>query len=74
MASYTHGQIIMSNGEPRTGRYRKNNKNNDIEFVLWDEGEHGHKKPYWHRMGDGWSESFIAVYPCELEVSNRLEF
>ena len=73
MANYTHGQIIMPSGEPRGGRYRRNNSNGDIEFVLW-ESEKGREKPFWHRMGDGWSDSFIAVYPSELEVSNRLEF
>ena len=74
MASYTHGQIIKPDGEIRSGRYRKNNKDGEVEFVLWHEGEQGHKKPYWHRMGDGWSDSFVAVYPSELEASNRLEF
>lgn len=74
MPSYTHGQIIKPNCEPRSGRYRKNDNNGEVEFVLWDEGEHRHTKPYWHRMGDGWGDHFVAVYPSELEVSNRLEF
>lgn len=74
MPSYTHGQIIKPNGEPRSGRYRKVEKSGDVEFVLWEAGEHGHKTPFWHRMGSGWSESFIKGYPSELEASNRLEF
>ena len=74
MASYIHGQIIMPSGEPRSGRYRKNERKGDVEFVFWDKGDHGHEKPFWHRMGSGWSESFVEGYPGELEASNRLEF
>ena len=73
MASYTHGQILNPNGESRSGRYRKVENNGEIEFVLW-ESEKRQGKPFWHRMGDGWSDSFIPVYPSELELSNRLEF
>jgi len=66
---YTHGTI-----PGRQGRYRVNNKNNDCEFVLWDAGEHGHKKPFWHRMGDGWIDKFVKGYPTEQQKAERLEF
>lgn len=71
---YTHGQIIMPSGEPRLGSYRINNKTKNVEFVLWRTGEQGHKSPYWHPTGLGWSELFVAGYPSEQQKAERLEF
>ena len=65
----THGTIAN-----RDGKYRFNSKINDVEFVLWEAGEQGHKTPYWHQMGSGWKEQFTSGYPTEIQKSDRLEF
>ena len=65
---YTHGTIP---GKP--GKYRRNNKNGDAEFVLWEAGQQGHKKPFWHRMGSGWIDRFVPGYPTEQQKADRLE-
>ena len=66
---YIYGTI-----QDRKGVVRLNNKNGDIEFVLWKAGEQGHRFDCWYRMGDGWKQRFIVGYPLELEKTNRLEF
>jgi hypothetical protein len=66
---FVHGTI-----PGKGGKYRLNTKSGDVEFELWKAGEHGHKVPFWHRMGDGWKERFIAGYPTEQQKSERLEF
>lgn len=66
---FTHGTIP---GE--SGKYRLNKKTGDVEFELWAAGEQGHKAPYWHRMGSGWSSLFVAGYPSEIQKADRLEF
>ena len=58
----------------RDGKYRLNTKTGDLEFELWEAGEQGHKNPFWHRMGGGWIEGFIAGYPTEKIKADRLEF
>lgn len=66
---YIHGTVIG-----KKGRFRLNTKTGDVEFVLWDSGQHGHKKPFWHRMGSGWVELFVGGYPTEQQKAERLEF
>ena len=66
---FIHGTIPN-----RSGKYRLNTKTNDVEFELWKAGEHGYKKPYWHRLGDGWRCLFVAGYPTEKMKADRLEF
>ena len=66
---FTHGTI-----PGREGKYRLNSKTGDVEFELWESGEHNHNKPFWHRMGSGWKDSFVAVYPTEQQNAERLEF
>ena len=71
MTEYTHGTIPT-----RDGRYRLNNKTNEVEFVLWEFGDHSHSlpKPFWHRMGNGWADQFVPGYPTEQQQADRLEF
>lgn len=66
---FIHGTIPN-----RNGKYRFNTKTKDVEFELWEAGEHGHTSPYWHRMGEGWKGLFIAGYPTEKQIADRLEF
>jgi hypothetical protein len=54
--------------------YRLNTKTKMCEFILWRAGEHNHKVDYWHSMGIGWEQSFVAGYPTEVQKSDRLEF
>ncbi|MBL4795831.1 MAG: hypothetical protein JKY50_00300 [Oleispira sp.] len=66
---FIHGTI-----PGRDGKYRLNPKSGDVEFELWEAGEHGHTNPYWHIMGPGWKKLFVAGYPAEQQKSERLEF
>ena len=57
---YIHGTI-----KGRWGKYRLNTKTNRVEFELWEANQEGHNKPYWHEMGSGWDDGFVAGYPTE---------
>lgn len=47
-------------GKPSRIAHRRNTKTGVVEFILWDKGEHGHLKPYWHRMDKSWWVDFVS--------------
>lgn len=47
-------------GHIGTIRARRHRRTGEVQFVLWHAGEQGHTSDFWHRMGDGWAEYFIA--------------
>lgn len=37
---------------------RKHSIHKNVQFVLWKEGEQGHKKDYWHNFDSSWWNGF----------------
>lgn len=37
---------------------RRNRITGDVEFVLWNAGQHEHVTDFWHRFGDGHELTF----------------
>lgn len=38
---------------------RKNKLTGEVQFILWEAGEQGHKKDYWHPINPTWWPPFI---------------
>lgn len=55
---YRYGYIVI--GGVKYRRVRLNTRTGDVEFILWEAGQHGHKEDFWYRMGDGWVTKFVA--------------
>ena len=39
--------------------YRRNKLTGEVQFILWEAGEQGHKKDCWHLMNPTWWPTFI---------------
>ncbi len=53
---YSYGYVFKRDGSKMRARLDKSKSN--IEFILWQAGQQGHKTNYWHRFGDGWITLF----------------
>lgn len=40
--------------------YRRNRLTGEVQFILWEAGEQGHKKDHWYPMNSTWWPTFIA--------------
>lgn len=57
---YTYGKIHRKLDNHITEPARLDNKTGEVQFILWKAGEQGHEKDFWHNMGDGWENHFVA--------------
>ena len=56
---WEYGHINYGQGS----RSRRHLKSGKVELLLWKPGEQGHPNGYWHIVGDGWAETFVADQP-----------